>query len=94
VIPNCQFINFGQEFFHSFYGVTSDGSMDFDEERLIEYLTAPDLEANLRKQLDTLASNPKLQSVLEKLLSVNPATRPSCDQVRVARAVNVQYLRV
>jgi hypothetical protein len=84
VIPNCQFIYFGQEFFHSFYGVTTDGSLGFDEERLVEYLTAPDLEANLRKQLDTLASNPKLQSVLENLLSVNPSARPSCDQVSVA----------
>ena len=79
-----QFVYFGQEFFHSFYGVTSDGTMGFDEARVIEYLTAPDLEASLKKQLDTLTSNPKLQSVMEKLLSVDPSARPSCDQVRVS----------
>jgi serine/threonine protein kinase len=76
------FVFEGKEFFDVFYILdAATGRVEFDEQQVITYLAAPDLEQKLRLRLDTLSHNPKLQSVLEKLLHVDPNGRPTCEDI-------------
>jgi hypothetical protein len=75
------FVYFGKELFDQFYVLGADGTRCIDEPNLIRHLADPLFGQKLRTQLDTLNGIPKLQSVLEQLLSVDPLVRPSCEQV-------------
>jgi serine/threonine protein kinase len=75
-----RFVYQGKEFFDMFYTVdAATGVLEFDEQQVIAYLAASDLEQKIQLQLDTPSHNPKLHSVLEKLLRVNPNDQPTCE---------------
>jgi serine/threonine protein kinase len=68
----------GQEFHNDCYQYDDDGVRVFDEDQCITYLCDPDLQDKIDARIIATINNPKVRSVLEVLLKVDPGARTTC----------------
>jgi hypothetical protein len=69
-----------EEFHDAFYKYDQTGTRVFDEDQCITYLSDRDLQGKIDARIATI-KKPKVRSVLEALLKVDPSARTACNDL-------------